>query len=155
MRICFLRINVGSLRKSLCNKSCFISSDLIIFISFMQKYLFKSHRFYTFRCMNYRSKNSMFWKWVQLCLDDFFPLGSILSITTFFNRFRFRMLIFMNDIMCNIIHKNVVHNYISSIPSFSCHDIIYRDLIVIYLSLFNIFTISYVQDFFLNISIVD
>jgi hypothetical protein len=71
-RVCFIEINVRSLRKPLCNQSRFVSYHLIIFIPFLNEYLFESNRKDSRTCKCHVNEHLSFLKRVKLNFDCFF-----------------------------------------------------------------------------------
>ena len=51
-------------------------------------------------------------------------------MSTFFHRHWFQILIFICNILHNMICKNIVNDYFISVPSFPSHNIINRDLFI-------------------------
>jgi len=156
MRICFIIINTRSLWKPLCHKSCSISYNFIFLILFSHKYPFvRPSGVWTTGPKTSRFASEFNFVWIASL--SFWP---IIYALTFFDRFRLKILIFINDIKWYIIWKKIL----SIIISFQFHlffiETTYRDLLIFtvfrYLNLFWGFMISYVYllIFFLNNAIL-
>ena len=117
----------------MCNWSCFIFCDLIIFIFFFSQILIYIPQVWYLPVFRLLIQKPIVSK-VNLIMPQFLIISTkinIFSVDIILQYILVQDLHFFYNIKSNIICKNVINNYISSTPYFLCHDIVYWFIIIL------------------------